>query len=176
MKPLIALVVLCVLFLGISITTYAYYTSGYIWPSSTISYYYESYNSLRGKTYFQIGANGWTGTDVNFVSGTAGNHNILCTETNQPKVGWDAITAITVNGKYYTSNTIQINTALTQTYNDDGALRSVIIHEFGHCLGLGDSGDAVIMNGYTWGDGSRYGYYRITTIQADDKNGANALY
>lgn len=34
----------------------------------------------------------------------------------------------------------------------------------------------VIMNPYTWGDNSRYGDYGISTIQADDINGANALY
>lgn len=41
---------------------------------------------------------------------------------------------------------------------------------------LDHTNGAVIMNPYTWGTNSRYGTYGISTIQSDDRAGANALY
>lgn len=159
-----------------STNVFAYTTLGPKWSSRTIRYYYENYNSARAKLYIAKGANGWSGTDVNFTSGTAGNYNIYCTGVNNANVSWDGITTSYYAGNYFTSQTLQLNSAKTNTWNSNGALQSVAIHEFGHCLGLDHSTGAVIMNPYTWGQNSRYGDYGISTIQSDDRNGANALY
>jgi len=45
-------------------------------------------------------------------------------------------------------------------------------------VGLDDLplGTKAAMNGYTWGTGSRYGDFKIIQPQADDINGANAIY
>lgn len=177
-KTIFATIIGLMLFMSINTVSFAYYTMGYVWGSSTIRYYYDSYNSSRGRTYFEIGASGWSGTDVNFISGNAGNYNILCTEVDNSNVAWDGLTNYSYSGSYFTSQTLQLNRAITNTWNSDEALKSVVIHEFGHCLGLEHdySLGEVIMNPYTWGVNSRYGDYGISTIQADDINGANALY
>lgn len=175
-KPVIAIALGVMMFTGYHVTAYAYNTLGYKWSSSTIRYYYDSYNSSRAKTYFATGAGGWNDTDVNFTSGNAGNYDIYCTEVNNANVSWDGLTSHDYSGSYFAGQILQLNCAQTNTWNSDGALKSVVIHEFGHCLGLDHSLGEVIMNPYTWGVGSRYGDYGITTIQTDDKNGANDLY
>ena len=157
---------------------HAYNVFGCRWDSSTVYYFYDNYNSSRGKAYFDVGADGWDATDVNFTSGTAGNYNIYCTETENPNVSWEGITEYSNSmGSIISPAIIQLNSAKSTTWNDNGALQSVAIHEFGHALGLDHVKNArVIMNPYTWGENSRYGDFGITTIQADDINGANLLY
>lgn len=177
-KPIISFFILSILLVGTTIPALAYTFSVARWPSSTIRYYYDNYNSARGKSFIIAGASGWNGTDVSFVAGNAGNYNVYCTETDNPNVSWDGVTTSYYNSStgYFTSQTLQLNRSKTNTWNNDGALQSVAIHEFGHSLGLSHTNGRVIMNPYTWGDGSRYGDYGITTIQSDDRNGANARY
>lgn len=170
------MVMMVVLVSGNHLTTYAYEVLGYKWSSSTIRFYYENFNSARAKKYFVIGANGWSSTNVNFTSGNSANYNIYCNEINYENVAWDGLTNSKYSGKYFTRQTIQINQAQKKTWDSDGALQSVVIHEFGHGVGLDECSGAVIMNPYTWGENSRYGTYKITTIQTDDKKGANAIY
>lgn len=175
-KPLLYILLVMILLYETTNTVYAYSTLGYKWKSSTIKYYYENFNSARAKTFINTGANGWSTTNVNFSSGNAGNYNVYCSEVNNSNVSWDGLTTSYYSGAYFTSQNLQLNRAITSTWNSDGALKSVAIHEFGHCLGLDHLNGRVIMNPYTWGNNSRYGSYNISTIQLDDKNGANALY
>ena len=167
-----------ILFSGVVKVVHAYNVFWCRWENSTVYYYYDNYNSSRGKFYIDIGADGWDSTDINFASDTAGNYNIYYGETNNPNVAWEGITDYTVTIGYIEgSATIQINMAQTKTWNDDGALQWVAIHEFGYALSLAHAENArAIMNPYTWGENSRYGDFGITTIQADDVNGANSLY
>lgn len=176
-KSVMALVLSMILFTGNSVTADAYTTLGLTWSSSTITYYYENYNSNRAKSYFETGASGWSSTDVNFVKGNSANYNIYCTEVYNENVEWDGLTNHNPSwGIHFERQVLQLNYASTRTWNNDKALQSVVIHEFGHCLGLDHTLGKVIMNPYTWGDESRYGAYSIFTIQTDDRNGANALY
>lgn len=165
--------------LGTNIPTFAYNFSGPRWQSSTIRYYYENWNSARAQSYIRIGGNGWNSTDVNFIQGTASNYNVYCSEVMNPSVDWTGITNSSYNATtmLFVSQTIQLNASKTSTWNNNGALQSVAIHEFGHSLGLAEYPNAaVIMNPYTPGTNSRYGTYGITTIQSDDRNCANARY
>jgi|LSQX01.3.fsa_nt_gb hypothetical protein len=157
------------------IPVYAYNLTGYKWPSSTIKYYYDNYNSSRGKSYISSGASAWNGTDATYSFNAS--YNIYASEVSMPNVEWDGLTQGTASGSYYNSLTISLNMAKTQTWNSDGALKSVSVHEFGHGLGLHENGTTkTIMNAYTWGTNSRYGGYGLTTPQTDDINGANSIY
>lgn len=174
---LISLTISITILLSTTLPVYAYTLTGYKWSTNSATYYYDNYNSSRGKTYFKAGANAWNSTDFTFSIGSYDTRNIFCSETYNSNVGWDGISSYTANGNYYTSITMLINTYYDITWSNDGALKSVIVHEFGHCLGLGENAKTkTVMNAYTWGTNSRYGGYGITSPQTDDKAGANALY
>ncbi|MFL0195861.1 matrixin family metalloprotease [Clostridium sp. WILCCON 0269] len=67
-----------------------------------------------------------------------------------PSVSWDGLISATASGGYYTSVIISLNMSATNTWNSDGALKSVAVHEFGHGLGLNENGTTkTIMNAYT---------------------------
>lgn len=174
-KLLTSLLFSFILVMGFVTTAYAYNTVGYTWSSSSINYYYDNYNSSRGKSFIGTGASTWNSTDVTFTNNAS--YNVYCTEVSNSKVSWDGLTSYSYSGNRFTSETLQLNMAITSTWNSDGALKSVAVHEFGHALGLDHvTNGKVIMNPYTWGTNSRYGDFGLTTPQTDDKNGANDLY
>lgn len=96
---------------------------------------------------------------------------------NNDSVEWDGITYSYANDSTLYKAIVDLNRA-KDAWDDSDALLSVATHEFGHALGLGDldSYNECIMNGYTWGDGSRYGDYGITSPQDDDIDGVNSIY
>lgn len=161
--------------LSISITASAYSLIGNKWSSSSVTYYYDNYNSSRGQSYITSGATAWNTTDASLSKSSS--YNIYVSEVENPNVTWDGLTTYYASGGNFTSVTISLNKSQTTTWDDNGALKSVSVHEFGHSLGLNDNGTAkTIMNGYTWGTNSRYGDYGLTAPQTDDKNGINSLY
>lgn len=103
----------------------------------------------------------------------------MCTG-NITGVDWDGLTQTRYNSKspyYVVSQTLTLNMAKTSTWNNNGALKSVVVHEMGHVFGLNDNKTTkTIMNGYTFGTNSRYGRYGLTVPQTDDVKGVNAKY
>lgn len=158
-------------------TVSAYAKTGYKWNSSNIKYRVESYAATRAKNYFYTAANIWDSCNLDAKLTASGNAKISCCDVNKSNVSWDAITIPQYKDGKYASAMVQVNRAAKMTYKDDGALQSVLVHEFGHIFGLAHMDQSkTIMNGYTYGIKSRYGIYGIKTPQKDDKNGVNAIY
>jgi Matrixin. len=178
MKKGIIFVLALITFFSISVSSVsAYVTFPFKWDHSNIKYLYENYNTSRGKAYFASGAATWNITNVTLSFGSFSNYDILITETYRTDVVWDGFCTIANSGNFMTRATIQINMAYTATYNNDGALKSVVVHEFGHALGLDENGNTqTVMNRLTWGTKSRYGTYAISSPKQDDKNGIASLY
>lgn len=169
MKIKKAIALICILSLIISMNVQAYNYTGYRWEKTSIKYYYT--NSI-----FATGASSWSGLDANF-SYSSTYYDINCYTVSSPNANWDGISYIEHDMLHITSVTININTAASQTGNNSNAVKSVVAHEFGHALGLDENGSTkTIMNDHTWGTNSRYGTYNLTTPQADDKSGVNAIY
>jgi len=176
-KYCLTLIIVISLIYSLVIHVFAYELwYGYKWSSSNIKYYYGSYNSSRAQYYMTVGANAWNPTDINYSFNSS--CNVFAVEVYDPDEEWDGLTTNSNNGTYFTAVSIQLNKAQTYTWMVDGALQSVAIHEFGHALGLyeEESPANVIMNPYTWGNYSRYGYYGLIGTTADDISGANFLY
>lgn len=133
----------------------------------------------RAQSYTTTCAGMWNSSDATLTQVSSG-YNIYVSTVTYSDVWWDGLTDIVGNnstGHFEGTAYIRINAGATETWNDNGALRSVVLHEFGHGLGLADlEAERAIMNGYTWGDYSRYGAYGLTTLQSDDLNGVNSIY
>lgn len=160
---------LIILFCVIPINTYAYKYIGYKWNSNSIKYYYT--NSI-----FASGAQAWGGLDAT-LSYSSTYYGIICEVVSAPNAPWDGISYVAHDRLNIQSVTMNINSAATKTWQCPNALKSVVAHEFGHALGLDENGTTcTIMNSQTFGPSSRYGEYRLTTPQTDDKKGINIIY
>ncbi len=158
----------------------AYCLTGYSLEEPKIRYAYENWVNIKAKTAIMDGAEAWREA-ISCVDIGASNAVLVSVyDTNRPDVEWDALTHINPdkdNRHYIASATITFNSA-QKAWNDPAALQSVAVHEFGHVLGLDDMDpySTVIMNKGTYGPGSRYGEYKLTTPQSYDINGVNYLY
>lgn len=156
---------------------WAYHYLGSKWPSSSIKYNYDNQTSSGYvQTFFGSAANVWSKSDVTIRKSGSGNDVIYCIQVSEPKESWDGISSNYKKNGIISYSLIEINKAITKTWNNQGALKSVVVHEFGHTLGLDHTNGAVIMNPYTWGSKSRYGEYGVTVPASDDIKGINALY
>lgn len=169
MKIRKTIALICILSFIVSMDVQAYNCIGPRWEKTTINYYYV--NSI-----FATGAASWSGLDAKLIYSPT-YYDINCYTVSSPNANWDGISYIGNNMLHITSVTININSAASQTWNNDNAVKSVVSHEFGHALGLEDNGSSrTIMNDHTWGTNSRYGTYQLTTPQEDDRTGINAIY
>lgn len=170
---------------SLSLSASAYNLLNYNHRSYKIYYYYDNWVGARAIQFIAKGANAWKAknTDAKLLPSSSNpqpDYDVVISTTNRTDVSWDGLTQTTWETKspyYIISQTVAINTAQTKTWNNDGALQSVVVHEMGHVFGLGENGfSKTIMNAYTWGSNSRYGGYGLTDPQADDVNGVNAKY
>ncbi len=165
----------------ISVT--AFQLSGFRHKGSKIYYYYDNWVGARAMSYFTQGASAWkskttVATINSYTSNTSNSYNVYMYAGYVSNVPWDGLTQTTYypSTGYIASQTVTINMSAS-SWNDDGALKSVVVHEMGHVFGLDDNGKTkTIMNGYTYGTNSRYGDFGLTTPQTDDVNGVIAIY
>ena len=153
----------------------AYTLSGCKYNTTSIKYYYDNFVSARGKSFIGQGAAAWSGVHASLAFGNP--YKVYTTEGTVSGVSWDGMTSISCSGGITTSAALTWNMSATATWNSDGALKSVSMHEFGHVFGLNENGTTkTIMNAHTWGTNSRWGTYALSSPQTDDKNGVNYLY
>lgn len=168
-----------------SLAVSAYSLFIYKHSSSKIYYSYDNWVNLRAVSFFSQGEAAWKATTAqaqilhkSLNPGTG--FDVYMSAGNIADVGWDGLTTTFYEKSapfYVTYQTVTLNMSQERTWNDDGALKSVIVHEMGHVFGLNDNGkNKTIMNGYTWGDNSRYEGYGLTAPQIDDVNGVNEKY
>ena len=169
MKMRKAVILICILSFVVCMDVHAYNRIGKRWEKTSINYYYVS-------PIFGTGAASWSGLDATLIYSPT-YYDINCYTVSSPNANWDGISYVGYNMLYITSVTINVNSAASQTWNNENAVKSVVAHEFGHALGLDENGSTrTIMNDHTWGTNSRYGTYQLTTPQEDDKAGINAIY
>lgn len=177
-----SIILVVIILISVEIPVYAATMMGYRHSGSTIYYYYDNWVGSRAASMFSYGADTWknatTEVTLNHYSLNPGTgYDVYMCAGNIENVFWDAVTQTTASYGIVTSQTLTLNMSATATWNNDGALESVVVHEVGHIFGLGEEGKIpVIMNPYTFGENSRYGEYGLTTPQTDDINGVNYLY
>ena len=174
----IIMLLLCVMLVFASATTVsAYRLLPVKWNTSTIHYYYDNWVGTRAIRFFRTGVSTWNGTNIDASISYGGDNYVYFCVTLSPDVDWDGMVRTFYSGSYVTSQTLYLNESQTLTWSNDDALKSVIVHEIGHVFCLDDNGTSrTIMNGFTFGENSRYEGYSITTPQQDDINGVNAIY
>lgn len=143
-----------------------------------LTWYYDNYISTQTKTAATSAATAWNNAKISWVSLKNSTGKVYITEirdTTTDSDGWAQINPCGACHNYQ-SATITVNTAKT-AYGNPDALKSVLVHEFGHVFGLDHNDkDKCIMISYTYGSGSRYGAYGLTTPQTDDINGVKSIY
>lgn len=184
-KAVFAIVLAITLLMTFSVSAFAYRLAPYRHQNTRIYYYYDNWVDLRAISFFSTGAHTWkaktTEAQILHYSNNPGTgFNVYMSAGNITGVDWDGLTQTSYSSAsphYVVSQTLILNKAKTTTWNSDGALKSVVVHEMGHVFGLKDNGKTrTIMNGYTFGANSRYGGYGLTVPQTDDVNGVNAKY
>jgi len=138
----------------------------------------QYYSTCHYSTQVSSATSDWNNAvdDITLSSG-----GILCIykikDTNNSEVEWDGITDWAAVGGYFVKCDVYINEyPIEELSYPTAAIKSVIAHEMGHAFGLDENEGPYIMNPCTYGASSRYGYYGISTPQADDANGVDAIY
>ena len=177
-RIIISLTICLTLFAVSVISVSAYYLYQYRWKSTSVHYYYDNWIGSRAISYLGKGATAWNNTNTPVTISFGSGNYVYCSVTQSSDSEWDGMVVTTHDSMYYVkTQSLTLNQNASRTWPNNGALKSVVVHEFGHVLGLADNGStATIMNGFTWGVNGRYEGHMVTTPQSDDINGVNAIY
>lgn len=165
--------------IGASMPVSAYVKAPYRHKINVIYYYYDNWAGMRAISFYAKGASAWKSktTEATISQYNSSHYDVYFSVSQNPNVAWDGLTSTTIDGSGYVVRQSMCLNQSSRAWNDDGALQSVVVHEMGHVFGLKENGyTKTIMNSYTYGANSRYGTYKLTTPQTDDKNGVNAIY
>lgn len=159
--------------------TEAYNLEGCKWAGDSLDITYKSDIVFSAdQSAFQNAIHDWNGTPAKilFAAPATGQHvDIVALSANNSSVAWDGLTTYYCQGGYFSdtaSTNVQINHYFTQNYTSNET-ESVAGHELGHALGLAHNSGPYLMDPNT---SDRYGKYGVYTPQADDIQGAEALY
>ena len=150
----------------------AYTTTGCKWASSTAKYANNTPSSYN--TAVSSAASAWTSaTDINWVTGSSGVVAYVVAG-NYGASGYEGLTTWICNwaGTYQNLN-IQLNRHYMDSHNA-ARKKAIVMHEFGHALGLNHSS----VRGYPVMATSPSNSYLngTTSLKPDDIAGANFLY
>ena len=141
----VAIILICVSFTA---KVDAAMLDGVIWADSSIGYVFASNVDSHVVGMVNSAAAVWSSmSDINFIYGRS---NTTIDATYQPALTWDGLTQHTKSGAtgFVQSCWVTINTARTYSYGDYGEeegykmQKSVIYHELGHVICLGEDNDA----------------------------------
>lgn len=154
----------------------AFYVKSFKWTDSVNpKYYYDD----DGYTETSSAASSWTVSGLFSYSSSTSSSPIHVHGVHEDGVSWDGMTTWTYNGGTLQDAQLKINWHYCDSYTS-ACRKSVICHELGHALALNENPDIEtvrsVMNPYTNGDYSRYGYWGISTAQTDDLNGVDWIY
>jgi len=177
MKRKIMVFLLTGLFLlsGLS-QAFAYTLVGPKWQNPQAPTYQFSSNVPQDIKDASNNAAGYWRTDTNYKVhlGYSSSGAIFITTYNDSKSNYSGLTTLKTNwsGDYITGANVSINLYYTNSYNAQGK-ESVMGHEFGHTLGLGESSDLWALMYPSDSERNYRGTYRP---RPDDVAGINALY
>jgi len=159
------------------VPAFAYTTTGCKWHSTTVAY--GQVNDSSYLSVEQSAATAWSTTNTpilfSFFPGSPVN-GIEVAAGNYGSTGWDGYSNWTCSGGISSSAFSRWNTYYTAGYSNP-ARESVMVHEFGHDLGLNHAGSSTCSGQpimYT--SSARYFTCGHVVPQADDVNGVNAIY
>ena len=148
-----------------------------------VYYHYDNWLDNNVRTAMSEACEAWKNktTKITMQHGIAqsGSVDVYVAAGNMYDKSLGAFTEVEVREgtRFFASQSISFNTQ-TIAWDDTNAMKSIAAHEIGHVFGLGETapGTQALMNKITYGVGSRYEDYNITTPQADDINGINYIY
>lgn len=171
-----------ILLSSISVSAFAYVTSGKKWPSSAITYYIISGTPFYGYSGAISTATGWwdSKTDVSLTGQSNGNISVMAADYGY--TSWDGITQSNsyTDTKTYYAAYISLNRYHTDGYISSGntlRLTLVTAHEFGHALGLSHaiSGFPMMFGADVWNAYQENNSLANGPTQ-DDIDGINSIY
>ncbi len=149
----------------------AYTTTGCKWASSTIGI--QAVTLISGYNNWSSSAATWDPSDMQYVSVSSAPYTVGLQDNGANGIDGTTTWWCTGGSTYKAESYLNSNASQAGSLST-GARQAIWVHEFGHGLGLGHSSAGTIM--YTCGRCTYNSYSGRNTPQADDFNGANALY